>query len=480
MKRSWAIISLLIVFAIAGTVFAQGLIWSEPVQITEDSTDFYGSGYNAAIIGEDSLLIAWPDSGGKGILLRLWTPSGLSEIDTLFEDRDPPIAWQAKVLKSGREEIFIFGISDCWMYCARGHWGFWTNCDLPEPPFGIALWYNNIYLGPNGNPWVFMHWLGLGAYTVWDDDAGWSTIDTIPGLLMNPYITTFNSSDSMLVGLSYHVTGFDTYLRIYNVDGEWSSLDTVVVMPSSYTSKRFYPVGRDEWFATYLDREYISPYYIHTVEISHGLDSSYTTDTVDAYSYIYTNNTPPKIAIDYTGVVWAYWMNITDPSIRFSRVARRIGDDWILVDSLFGAGHDMKLIFDDEHNYPLYRIWGYHHLYISKCSGFTGIKETLPQPRPNSISLSAHPNPFNSAVLVAAPEGAEIEIFDINGRMIDNISVGTGLKSACGRGSEALSYEFVWQPNENIGSGVYLVRARFDKLSDRDNESVSKRIVYLK
>ena len=41
-------------------------------------------------------------------------------------------------------------------------------------------------------------------------------------------------------------------------------------------------------------------------------------------------------------------------------------------------------------------------------------------------------------------------------------------------------YEFIWMPDKSIASGVYLVRARFDKLTDRGEESVTKRIVYLK
>jgi len=38
----------------------------------------------------------------------------------------------------------------------------------------------------------------------------------------------------------------------------------------------------------------------------------------------------------------------------------------------------------------------------------------------------------------------------------------------------------VWRPDESLGSGVYLIRARFDRLSDQGEESVTKRLVYLK
>ncbi|HHS50243.1 MAG TPA: hypothetical protein ENN07_03920, partial [candidate division Zixibacteria bacterium] len=45
---------------------------------------------------------------------------------------------------------------------------------------------------------------------------------------------------------------------------------------------------------------------------------------------------------------------------------------------------------------------------------------------PGKISISAFPNPFNSSVFITAPEGAEIEIFDVNGKIVDYISVGEG------------------------------------------------------
>jgi hypothetical protein len=34
--------------------------------------------------------------------------------------------------------------------------------------------------------------------------------------------------------------------------------------------------------------------------------------------------------------------------------------------------------------------------------------------------------------------------------------------------------EFIWTPNKSLGSGVYLVRARFDE------QTATKRVVYLK
>ncbi len=110
--------------------------------------------------------------------------------------------------------------------------------------------------------------------------------------------------------------------------------------------------------------------------------------------------------------------------------------------------------------------------------------------KPAQFAISAYPNPFNSAVTISLDFGSEspkplstIEIFDVNGRRVAQLPVGEGLKpsrSLTGRqtgGSETTplrNAQFVWQPDESLGSGVYLVRARFGE------KTASMRIVYLK
>ncbi|RKZ30207.1 hypothetical protein DRQ36_06300 [bacterium] len=75
----------------------------------------------------------------------------------------------------------------------------------------------------------------------------------------------------------------------------------------------------------------------------------------------------------------------------------------------------------------------------------------------------------------------QIEIFDINGRIVFEMPVGEGLVSSRVSGDhKGRPYETVWQPDESLGSGIYLIRARFDRFTDRGSESVTKRIVYLK
>ncbi|GEM_PF-2844763 len=89
---------------------------------------------------------------------------------------------------------------------------------------------------------------------------------------------------------------------------------------------------------------------------------------------------------------------------------------------------------------------------------------------PRTISLSAHPNPFNSAVKIVldSPSGLdasslEMEIFDIAGRIVAR----TGTEDPVGNPSNELSrntksastaHEFIWHPGESHGSGVYFVR----------------------
>ncbi len=96
--------------------------------------------------------------------------------------------------------------------------------------------------------------------------------------------------------------------------------------------------------------------------------------------------------------------------------------------------------------------------------------------RPKSFTIDAYPNPFNSSVKIRV-RGIEVsrgrvEIFDINGRMVAEMSVGES-ESAKPLSTNA-SGACRWQPNDNIGSGVYLVRAIIG------DEKSTKRVVYLK
>ncbi len=111
-----------------------------------------------------------------------------------------------------------------------------------------------------------------------------------------------------------------------------------------------------------------------------------------------------------------------------------------------------------------------------------GIAET---DLPGELYLHTSPNPFNSAVSISAPAGAEVEIYDVNGRRIKTLwpflwtqASATSLEKG---GTEVplhkgnLGGSIIWRPGDNIGSGIYLVRSVVG-----DGESTSKRVVYLK
>jgi hypothetical protein len=121
---------------------------------------------------------------------------------------------------------------------------------------------------------------------------------------------------------------------------------------------------------------------------------------------------------------------------------------------------------------------------------------------PGDFTLSAHPNPFNSAVTIAiegvgdgSPVPFDVEIYDVNGRKIDviarraepNEAISPNNRSSVPLDTrrDAVSInncEFVWQPHESLPSGVYLVRARVGGRGDLapTGQATTKRIVYLK
>ena len=80
---------------------------------------------------------------------------------------------------------------------------------------------------------------------------------------------------------------------------------------------------------------------------------------------------------------------------------------------------------------------------------------------PEKLEISAYPNPFNSALTIEKPYGAEIAILDLQGRVV-------ALPSAISHGKS------VWRPTEGTPSGVYLIRL------EEDGRSVSRQVLLLK
>ena len=125
-------------------------------------------------------------------------------------------------------------------------------------------------------------------------------------------------------------------------------------------------------------------------------------------------------------------------------------------------------------------------------------------PTPDDFRILAYPNPFNSAVRISFCQAGTpdlpveqasvpvIEIFDINGRMVAEISAQSvipdsdresrgaakGLDSRFHGNDSVVARKYVWQPEKSLGSGIYLVRAT---LCEQTASVVcTKRVVYLK
>ncbi|MCK5843105.1 MAG: hypothetical protein KAG97_00270, partial [Victivallales bacterium] len=129
---------------------------------------------------------------------------------------------------------------------------------------------------------------------------------------------------------------------------------------------------------------------------------------------------------------------------------------------------------------------------------------------PDNFAISAYPNPFNSAVTITVDcrglinQTPTVEIFDIAGRRVAKLprlaSQAKGnsplFKEGWPKAGVFLSgnadlaptmHEYIWQPSPAIGSGIYLMRARFSPSTGSGNsaqrpegKTAVKRVIYLK
>ena len=95
----------------------------------------------------------------------------------------------------------------------------------------------------------------------------------------------------------------------------------------------------------------------------------------------------------------------------------------------------------------------------------TGVSEDIIVPQ--QFKLSVFPNPFNSSCVITAPSGAKVEIYDLQGRVVSK-----GIQPFAESQGERT---FIWQPDETIQSGVYIVRATME-----NGRKKVKRVVLVK
>ena len=198
------------------------------------------------------------------------------------------------------------------------------------------------------------------------------------------------------------------------------------------------------------------------------------------------------------GHVWVFDID-DNPATRFAMRCDDGADNLNRSDPEPYVGEEQVFIFYNVNNpcgYDLYR----YPTGIATDSHGTGIDENSPSAKPEAFAIFAHPNPFNSAVTISVEQTflsvqkgqtgmsdlpVTVEIFDVNGRKIKTLRPSAtslekgGTDSApLHKGGQGGSY--VWQPDESVGSGVYLVRATFGPSTDSVTETATKRVVYLK
>ncbi len=80
-------------------------------------------------------------------------------------------------------------------------------------------------------------------------------------------------------------------------------------------------------------------------------------------------------------------------------------------------------------------------------------------PRPEQLSITISPNPFNSSCMIDVSTGADIVIFDLCGNKIWQTKVHES--------------PVAWKPMENLASGVYLLKVTYN------NSAITKKLIYL-
>lgn len=190
-------------------------------------------------------------------------------------------------------------------------------------------------------------------------------------------------------------------------------------------------------------------------------------DTVNTNTF-YVDKTPPALVMNYpSGVLTSI---PTGAEIRFvDALSGSNHENWIL--SMPGDDHisagDPAIIAEDDSlffvifsgsgiiitpndtNWVEFQVWDNPDIGESNDTTYRwwfypqvdGIGENA---LPEHSGLWVSPNPFNSACRVNAPDGAEIQIYDVNGKLVDRLAPGTRY----------------WTPSEDIGTGVYLLRMK--------------------
>ncbi|HDR91094.1 MAG TPA: T9SS type A sorting domain-containing protein [candidate division Zixibacteria bacterium] len=274
----------------------------------------------------------------------------------------------------------------------------------------------------------------------------WTTVDS-SDWGMDTTVTTIVGTATILgyesyISVDYYEDEADSFYFQYRPDGLYgvSYEDEEYLMEVKYMPRTF-SIG-DSWTMLSIDTawteegmDYIQLFQINAQAV--GFESQ----TVPAGTF----SNCLKIATD--GQMTFYLMMGSDTL--YSYVSSMGGTIWL--------GEDIGIVksidWDEEEGDT---SWDYSYLIdYSLTNIFEGIE------KPEISGIHTWPNPFNSACRIATPTGAEVEIFDVTGRLVETLPA-----------SEEIIRS--WTPSANVPGGVYLIRATIG------DEIITSKVLFVK
>lgn len=229
--------------------------------------------------------------------------------------------------------------------------------------------------------------------------------------------------------------------------GQWVSSSvsdpvTVTCIETGDTSKIIFPVsaipGTD---SIYLELHFASPYEFIPPNVPQSdFEGLFRVTALDHFglslfisdSLVLSNTAEIKLIPDfYSNIVF-------DPALKVFIP----GEEWRVVSSNFV----IPAFYRDE---PVLRKW-------YNGEGFFTTDVIAFHSHPEKFDVQVFPNPFNGSVHIVTPADALIFIYDISGRLIEQLN------------------SPVWSPAGSIGSGMYFVNVRLD------DKVLTEKVIYLK
>jgi hypothetical protein len=211
--------------------------------------------------------------------------------------------------------------------------------------------------------------------------------------------------------------GTQDHILIYTKwTGDWLVSDTVFQDSVYRTTDMDIDSEGNPWIA--FDIDHGNGY---TSMIAHKIESGWQLSEFDT-SY---HSNSSQIAFSYVeNTPYALFLTAGN-SNRHLILAHRVNDNWIYNELFSGPIVDHVMAIDTSGN--IHIAFSLHHpndydLYYTFFNTSTGVKDNLEE-LPVVYSLSAYPNPFNSATTITLTdaEQAEIGIYDITGRLITTL-----------------------------------------------------------